>query len=188
MKLIKNRWVFLLSVLTGIGFVLCFAAYAHWKNPPQIPLNKLTQDISVAGQIKQEALSKLKAGGFATVIDLRPDGEASDQPTSKEMASVAQANNLKFYYVPVPHGDIPEQAVQQLAAALRDAPKPILMYCRSGKRAARTWSLVEASRPDGMDANSIMVAVREVGQSANDLNQDIIQRISQRKSTSGQKP
>jgi uncharacterized protein (TIGR01244 family) len=187
MKPIKNRWVFLLSVLAGVGVVLCLAAYARWKNPP-LRVNDLTQDISVSEQIKQEAMSQLKDRGFATVIDLRPDGEATDQPTSAAMAAAAKANDLSFYYIPVPHGDIPEQSVKQLAEALRDAPKPILMYCRSGRRAARTWSLVEASRQDGMDATSIMSAVKEVGQSADDLNQDIIRRITQRKSTSEKKP
>lgn len=188
MRPIKNRWIFLFSVLIGVGIVLCIAAYFHFKNPPQVRVSKLTQDISVTEQLKQDAMSQLKGQGFSTVIDLRPDGEAIDQPTSKVMSIAARENNIKFYYVPVPHGDIPEQSVKQLAEALRNAPKPILMYCRSGKRAARTWSLVEASRSDGMNVNSILAAVKEVGQSADDLNQDIIRRISQRKSISGQRP
>jgi uncharacterized protein (TIGR01244 family) len=189
MKTIKTRWIFLFSIIAGIGLVLSLAAYSHWKNPPQAPVYRLTKDISVTEQIREETIVQLKDRGFfASVIDLRPDGEASDQPTSKDMAAAARINNINFYYVPVPHGDIPEQSINQLAAALRDAPKPILMYCRSGRRAARTWSLVEASRHDGMDADSIMAAVKEVGQTADDLNQDIMRRISKRKSPTGQKP
>ena len=186
MRTIKNRWLFLLSDIVGIGIVLCMAAYFHWSNLPQIRVNELTQDIFVADQLELGAMNQLKDSGFATVIDLRPDGEAVDQPSSKTMSIAAKENNIKFYYVPVPHGEIPEQSVKQLAEALREAPKPILMYCRSGRRAARTWSLVEASRQDGMDAKSIMAAVNKVGQSADDLNQDIIRRISQRKSTTRQ--
>lgn len=187
MKRLKNRWFFLFSVLAGMGFVVCLAAYAHWKKLPQVSFDMLTQDIAVAGQIELDAMRQLKDRGFATVIDLRPDGEANNQPASKDMDFAAQTNNMKFYYVPVPHGDIPERSVTQLAEALRDAPKPILMYCRSGKRAARTWSLVEASRRDGMDVNSILAAVKNVGQSADDLNQDIMRRISRRNATSGRK-
>ncbi|RFP18896.1 MULTISPECIES: TIGR01244 family sulfur transferase [unclassified Duganella] len=178
---------FLFSILAGIGIVLCLAGYFHLKNPRLAPVNKLTQDISVTEQIKQEAIGQFKERGFATIIDLRPDGEAVDQPTSTAMSVAAKADNIKFYYVPVPHGEIPQQSVAQLADALRNAPKPILMYCRSGKRAVRTWSLVEASRAGGMDVNSIMAAVKQGGQSADDLEQDIIRRISERTSISGEK-
>ena len=106
MKPIKNSWIFLFSILAGTSVVLCLAAYAHWKNPP-IKLSQLTDDISVTEQVKQEQMNDLKDRGFKTVIDLRPDGEASDQPTSDDMSSAAKANGIKFYYVPVPHGAIP---------------------------------------------------------------------------------
>ena len=46
---------------------------------------------------------------------------------------------------------------------------PVLIYCRSGKRAARTWALVEAQRVNGMSTDEIIRAVRAAGQEANDL-------------------
>ena len=185
MSAMKNRWIFLFSILAGVAIVLCVAGYFHLKKAPSVPVNRLTHEISVTEQIRQETMGQLRERGFATVIDLRPDGEAADQPSSEVMSAAAKANNIKFYYVPVPHGEIPQQSVVKLAAALKDAPKPILIYCRSGKRAARTWSLVEASRPGGMDASSIVAAVKKVGQPVDDLNQDIVRRISQRKPIPG---
>jgi len=180
MSQIKDGRLFLLSILAGVVIVLLLSVYAHFKSPPPLHINTLTRDISVSEQIGPESMSRLKESGFAAIIDLRPDGEAKDQPTSEAMSVAAKENKLTFYYVPVPHGDIPEQSVNQLAEALRSAPKPVLMYCRSGRRAARTWSLVEASRQDGMNAESILAAVSGVGQSAEDLNQNITLRISQR--------
>jgi uncharacterized protein (TIGR01244 family) len=180
MNPIKNSRLFLLSVLAGVGIVLLLAVYSHLNSPPPLLINSLTRDISVSEQLKPESMNQLKESGFASVIDLRPDGEAKDQPSSEAMSLAAKQNKLVFFYIPVPHGDIPEQSVNQLAEALRSAPKPVLMYCRSGRRAARTWSLVEASRHDGMDAESILAAVTGVGQSAEDLSQNISLRISQR--------
>ncbi|TCS37511.1 uncharacterized protein (TIGR01244 family) [Paucimonas lemoignei] len=188
MKPVQKSRRSLLSLAAGISLALCFSAHAESTAPSALSMKRLTPDIAVSGQISQESLAQLKARGFATVIDLRPDGEASGQPASSDMASAARANNLQFYYVPVPPSGIPEQAVKQLADALKDAPKPVLMYCRSGSRAARTWSLAEASRPDGMEADAIKAAVREAGQSAEDLNPSIMQRITQRKAASAQKP
>jgi uncharacterized protein (TIGR01244 family) len=87
---------------------------------------------------------------------------------------------LTFAYVPVPHGDIPGQAVDALGQSLASAGKPVLLYCRSGKRAARTWALSEASRADGLDAVAIQAAVRSAGQSADDLAESIAARIAAR--------
>lgn len=184
MKTIKNIWLFLISILFGIGAILCFAAYAHYKNLPFENISKLTQDIFVHKQISQKELSQVKKQGFATIIDLRPDGEAKDQPSSKLMEDSSKENNLKFYYIPIAHGEISEKSVEQLTLALNDAPKPVLMYCRSGSRAARTWSLVEASKENGMDADSILSIVKEAGHSSENLSQRITQLISQRKSAS----
>jgi uncharacterized protein (TIGR01244 family) len=69
----------------------------------------------------------------------------------------------------VPHGEIPEQAVTRLREALDRQQGPVLLYCRSGKRAARTWALAEASRPNGLPAEAIVAAVRGAGQEADDL-------------------
>lgn len=188
MRAIRNRWVFLASIVAGLALALSFATYVHFNKPPSIPVQQLTEYISVTEQLTQESMEQLKNQGFATVIDLRPDGEVLDQPSSETMARAATRNGMHFYYVPVPHGAIPDQSVRQLATALRDAPKPVIMYCRSGKRAARTWSLVEASRYDGLDSASIMAAVAEVGHSADDLRQDIKLRIAQRPTILEQQP
>ena len=66
----------------------------------------------------------------------------------------------------------------------KDSPQACCDVLRSGSRAARTWSLVEASRKEGMDVDSILAAVKNAGQSADDLKQNIIERIAKRKSTS----
>lgn len=54
------------------------------------------------------------------------------------------------------------------------------MYCRSGSRAARTWSLMEASRPGGRSADDILAAVKRSGQGADDLAGAINARIAKR--------
>ncbi|WP_051711454.1 TIGR01244 family sulfur transferase [Andreprevotia chitinilytica] len=179
----SNKWIFGLSVLLGVFIVLGMQVYSRWTQPPQIKINNLTTDISVTEQLKLDVVPQLKAQGFATIIDLRPDGEAADQPAAATVESAARANNVTFAYVPVPHGDIPDAAVAALDKALSTSPRPILLYCRSGRRAARTWSLVEASRPGGLDAAAILAAVKASGQSADDLDTAITQRIAQRAQT-----
>ena len=80
----------------------------------------------------------------------------------------------------MPHGDIPDSVADSLARALASRPGPVLLYCRSGRRAARSWSLVEASRPDGMTVEQILDAVRTSGQDASDLRPRLEQRVRAR--------
>jgi len=204
MKPISNHRIFVLSAILGMTAVLIAAGLNHSTREPASPLHKtrfthsardpaspphkLTADLWVSEQLTPEAPPALKAKGFATIIDLRPDGEVDNQPTAAAVESAARANNMSFFYVPVSHGAIPDEAVTALSKAISSSPKPVLLYCRSGARAARTWSLVEASRPDGLDADAIQTAVKAAGQSADDLNAAIMQRIAHRPQTTGAKP
>ncbi len=180
MKLPSNGAVFLASVALGAVLVAGAFGYSTWMRDRALPLHPLARDISITEQLRPEAMRQLTADGFATVIDMRPDGEAADEPRSSVMASAAQANHLHFAYVPVPHGDIPDSVVASLKTALVANPGPVLLYCRSGRRAARSWSLVEASKAGGMSTDEILAAVKSTGQTADDLHDAIARRVQAR--------
>ncbi|WP_426700242.1 beta-lactamase hydrolase domain-containing protein [Rhodanobacter sp. Col0626] len=174
------KWTFLLALLLGFSGVLFIA----WRSPTgaasQAGIVKLSGDVWVAAQMTPVQLAALPRNGIRAVIDLRPDGEVSGQPSSSVMAKAAQANGLGFGYVPVPHGDIPQASVEQLGHLLTESARPILLYCHSGRRAARTWALAEASRQGGLEPAAILAAVRSSGQSADDLATEITARVSAR--------
>lgn len=180
MKSLSNTRLFGLAVLVGILLVLGIGSYDRWTRRPPVVTSKLTPDISVAEQIQLADIPALKARGFAAIIDLRPDGEAAEQPASKAVKSIAVENHMGFAYVPVPHGEIPVNAVDALHKALSTSARPVLLYCRSGRRAVRTWSLVEASRSGGRSADAIQAAAKAAGQSVDDLLPAIAQRIALR--------
>jgi len=184
-KHFSNKSIFWLAVVLGIMFVVGLAGYTHYTGVRPVKFARLTTGIAVTEQIQLKAIPYLPAEGFATVIDLRPDGEAADEPPAVVVESAVHASRMNFAYVPVPHGDIPAGAVTALARAMAENPKPILLYCRSGRRAARTWSLVEASRSDGLDAADILAAVKAGGQSAEDLDTAIAARIANRSVAAG---
>lgn len=180
MNLHSKRVLFGAALLAGMSLVLAKPAYERIKRPPPARVSQLHANLAVAEQLRPEELPELRERGFTTIIALRPDGEAAGQPPSPVMAAAARANRLNFVYVPVPQGAIPDSAVAALGKALANEPGQVLMYCRSGKRAARTWALVEASRAGGMDGPAILAAVKVSGQSADDLTDDIAKRIATR--------
>lgn len=166
------------AVLVGFAYVVGSAGYTSYQRrgheaqetEAPVPIRHLATKIDLAAQLPLQSIAGLRDRGYATVIDLRPDGEDALEPPSADMAKQAQAAGVKFHYVPVPHGDIPEAAVDQLRQALaRTQNEPVLLYCRSGRRAARTWALVEAGRPGGLSVPQILDAVNAAGQDATDL-------------------
>lgn len=140
----------------------------------------LLDGVSVRDQIRLGAVADIGKQGIRTLIDLRPDGEAPDQPPSSEVAKAAASAGLRFAYVPTPNGAIPDATVDALAKALAGSDQPVLLYCRSGSRAARVWALAEASRPGGASASVILSTVNAVGQKADDLVPRIEVRIAAR--------
>lgn len=161
------------------------AAYAPSTGQSTMTATRtLVPGLLVAGQIDPVQMVFAKRDGVRTVIDLRPDGEESSQTPSATMASTAAANGMAFRYVPVPQGDLLDEAADRLGEALAGAEGPVLLYCRSGRRAARAWALAEASRPGGLDAGAITRAVTEAGQAADDLAPRIAVRVAARTTAS----
>jgi uncharacterized protein (TIGR01244 family) len=174
--------VFLVAVLAGAGFVVADTAWQRHRIDRAIEAvapRRLAAQIDVSTQLELAAVSAL-GQRYVKIIDLRPDGEVEGQPSSAEMAQAARRQAVDFGYVPVPHGEIPEEAVLKLRQALADQKGQVLLYCRSGKRAARTWALAEAGRVGGLQADEIIAAVRGAGQEADDLRPRIEAAIAAR--------
>lgn len=177
----KLRWTFLSAIVLGTAVVLAAAAFGrHGGASARVNAKPLTAGVFISEQIGPEQLAVLKAQGFRAVVDLRPDHEVAGQPSAGAMSAAAAEQGLAFDYIPVTHGDVPAGAVETLGHALARDKTPVLLYCRSGRRAARTWALAEASRPGGLDAPAILNAVHEAGQDAGDLADQITGRIAAR--------
>ncbi len=109
-------------------------------------IRKLSDEVSVAGQITAGEVPALAASGFRSIVCNRPDGEAAGQPAAKEIQAAATAAGLGFRYVPVHHGASASQPAAVFRAVLDELPKPVLAYCRSGARSAMLYSAVTSAR------------------------------------------
>jgi uncharacterized protein (TIGR01244 family) len=178
-----SRWkLFFLSVLLTTGVALVYF-YCHRPDKTRAPkLVRIADNLYLTSQLRPENVPALKRRWIKTIVDIRPDGEAADQPPSAEIKSVSIGNGLGFHYIPVPHESIPNDAVEALDQALSPEALPALLYCRTGRRAVRLFALVQASRVDGPGRDAIIEMVSTAGFSADDLWDDISQRISHRKS------
>jgi len=109
-------------------------------------IRALTPTYAVSPQINLGDLAAIKAAGYTTIIDNRPDGEVSPDLQTAQMRSAAEAAGLTFIANPVTGGMLTMQNVTAQAAAIAAAPGPVLAYCASGNRSSIVWALALAGK------------------------------------------
>jgi len=109
-------------------------------------IRPLTSDYAVSPQIVIEDLPAIKAAGFTTVIDNRPDGEIPGEIGAGPMQAAAEALGLRFVVNPVIGGAMTMENVTAQAAAIAEAIGPVLAYCASGNRSSQVWALANAGK------------------------------------------
>ena len=123
-------------------------------------LNKITEKTTVSAQISAADIDAINEAGIRAIICNRPDGEGADQPSFEEIASAAQMAGIETRYVPVQSGMVSDTDVDAFSNALKDLPRPVLAYCRTGMRSATLWSLNEAKK---RPISEILAATKSAG-------------------------
>jgi uncharacterized protein (TIGR01244 family) len=185
----KKRLFTFSTVLTACAMSVVF--YIHRPGPRSVPVLVSEGEsgrVYVSSQITLRDGRSIRGYGIKTIVDMRPDGEAPDEPSHQQMDQFAKALGLEFSYIPVPHESIPPATVDALGAVLMSSEKPVVLYCRTGRRAVRTFALFEASRPGGPSADTIVEMVKHTGFTAEDLRPEIASRIAARTAPSETKP
>ncbi len=107
-------------------------------------IRHLTRGYAVSPQIAPEDVEAIKAAGFTTVIDNRPDAEIPPELHTDRLRAAVEAAGLAFVVNPVVGGAITMDNVTGQAAAIAAASGPILAYCASGNRSSIVWALSQA--------------------------------------------
>ena len=123
-------------------------------------LKRINDDVSVAPQISPDDMPAIKAAGFTTVINNRPDGESPDQPASDTMKAAAEAAGLSYHYIPLGREGVSPQMVEETEAVLEGSDGPVFAYCRSGTRSTTLWALSQAGK---MPATEIVAQAAHAG-------------------------
>ena len=123
-------------------------------------LKRINERVSVSGQIQPEDIPALKAAGFTTIINNRPDGESPDQPAGAEIEAAAKAAGLSYHAIPLGREGVSAEMVAQTKAALAQSSGPVFAFCRSGTRSTTLWALSQAGE---QDAGEIISQAAEAG-------------------------
>ena len=123
-------------------------------------VKRINDQVSVSPQISPDDMAALKAAGFTTIINNRPDGESPDQPTSEVMQAAAEKAGLAYHFIPLGREGVGPEMVEAEKAALEGSAGPVLAYCRSGTRSTTLWALAQAGK---MPAQEIVSSAAHAG-------------------------
>jgi len=141
--------------VSGLVFIIAMAAAmlaTHiFRTPPAakrkpMDIRALTPTYAVSPQIDLSDLAAVKAAGFTTVIDNRPDGEIPENLHAAEMQAAAKALGLTFVINPLIPGNFTDQNIAAQQAAVATATGPVFAYCASGNRCSVIWAMMNAGK------------------------------------------
>lgn len=140
--------VFLLAMVAGMVAAPALAARIDKLSLRRsaMDIRALTPDYAVSPQIEPSDLPALKAAGYTTIIDNRPDGEIPAHLHAAEMQAAAEALGLVFVVNPVIGGAMTEANVATQKAAVEASAGPVFAYCASGNRSSVVWMMMNAGR------------------------------------------
>ncbi|WP_448188271.1 TIGR01244 family sulfur transferase [Azospirillum sp. sgz301742] len=107
-------------------------------------LSKIDDEVFATGQLYDDDFAELARQGVKTIVNNRPDGEEPNQPTAGHGAELAAKYGMAYHYIPVGREGPTEQAVDQMAAVLKDSAVPMVAHCRSGARSSSIYAMARA--------------------------------------------
>jgi uncharacterized protein (TIGR01244 family) len=135
-----------LMVVFGLLAVASAAAEIPESQPKDsIPSYQVVRPgLATAGQPSEDALGKLKALGFKTVINLRPP---SEHAIVEKEEKIVTAQGLRYVSVPVTPETFSARDVDAVRRVLDDPEAgPVLFHCASANRVGAVWAVLEVDR------------------------------------------
>lgn len=140
--------VFLLALLAGMYLAPAVRARIDAAAIPRntMEIRALTPTYAVSPQIEPSDLPAIKAAGYTTVIDNRPDGEITEDLHAASMKKAAEALGLTFVINPILPGQFTPELIATQAAAIEASKGPVFAYCASGNRCSIIWAMMNAGK------------------------------------------
>jgi uncharacterized protein (TIGR01244 family) len=95
----------------------------------------MTDTITIYKQIYPQQCPQLSALGYRSLINIRPDAETEQQPSSDALKQAANDASLAYVYLPFDCERLSLATIESFATYYHELPKPIMLFCGSGSRA-----------------------------------------------------
>jgi uncharacterized protein (TIGR01244 family) len=134
------------AAVTGADGPATRAGIPRSMEPGLVPNYQVVREgLATGGQPTTEALVRLRALGFRTVIDLRAEGEGV-----RDEEAAVKAQGLRHVWVPITPESFTLEDVRKIKVVLDDKmAAPVLLHCSSANRVGAVWTVlrVQEGRP-----------------------------------------
>src|SRR5882672_8905843 len=125
------------------------------------PLAELAPGLSATGKLDRADIEALAQAGVRTIVNNRPDDEDPGQLPAADAHALAEAHGIAYHHIPITAATLSRADVDAFAAAMRDAPGPVVAHCRSGTRSTLLWALMRMR--EGANALSLIAEAAQHG-------------------------
>jgi len=122
----------------------------------------LEQDVEITSALTLDELDEVKALGFKAVICNRVAGESDDFPDETSYRHKAKQLGISWVHIPVKPGEYSQEDIQAFANSLAHLPRPILAFCRTGKRATHLWAYAKR-QSEQCELATLFTAAKDAG-------------------------
>ena len=120
---------------------------------------KLSEDVTVTGQVTPEQIQQAAKEGFRSVLNLRAPEE---EGVLAEEKAISEKAGLSYVNIPVRKTEISDELTTRILSEIDGLPKPTLIHCASGMRAGAMAFMHMATR-QGMSAADAMQKAQALG-------------------------
>lgn len=119
-------------------------------NAVRLHTEPVDEALSITPQMEAQDMEAAAAHGYRSIINNRPDHEGGPaQPRSAELEAAARAAGLQYRHLPVPPSGHSDADARRMADLVDGLPKPVLAFCRSGRRSAALYQKGSSAARDG---------------------------------------
>jgi len=110
----------------------------------QMRVLELAPQVYASGQLFEHDLRLAAKQGVRSIMNNRSDGESMGQPSSADLAKVAEELGMTFVHFPVDPKSITRQDAEAFAKICDELERPLLIFSRSGARSTKIWEMAES--------------------------------------------
>ena len=109
----------------------------------QMRVLEVAPQVFASGPLFVTDLSLLAKQKVRGILNLRPDGEAKDQPSSDDLAKAAEEYGIVYVHFPIDAADLTSESAAALMQVSEGLERPVLVCGRAGSHSIKVWETAE---------------------------------------------
>ena len=120
----------------------------------QMRVLEVAPQVFASGPLFATDLSLLARQKVRSILNLRPDDEAEDQPSSDDLARAAGEYGIAYVHFPIDAAALTSESAAALMQASEGLERPVLVCGRAGSHSIKVWETAESMSDQAADPHA----------------------------------